>query len=267
LADTKYASNISRPFSIFLALFLSLSLSKVIFSIFNHHVRQAANPPFGGYHREVRQGSRRKDKYKNPSPLNEHTCLTEDNPLLVLITGISSDSIAGELAVQLAAANPKLLILSARAESKVTEVAEKIKALSPTVSTRFLSMDLGSFAAIRNAVDDLADVTTIDHLVCVAGVMSPPYGKTVDGIEQQLAINYVANFLLVKLLLPKIQAAGPSSSVVVVASSMVRIGKMDFDDWNFSVSITFFLPFPSFVCFIFFYSLTFWFVSIGWQDL
>lgn len=105
-------------------------------------------------------------------------------------------------------------------------------------------MDLSDFTAVRKAVDDLADVPTIDHLVCVAGVMFPPYGKTKNGIEQQLAVNYLANFLLVKLLLPKVQAAGPSSSVVVMASSMVRLGKMDFDDYNFSVSVALsFLPF------------------------
>ncbi|KAJ6091784.1 hypothetical protein N7467_003753 [Penicillium canescens] len=157
----------------------------------------------------------------------------------ILITGISNDSIAGELAVQLATANPKLLILSARAESKVTGVTEKIKSINPNVATRYLNMDLSDLAAVRRAVDDIADIPTIDHLVCVAGVMTPPYGKTKDGIEQQLAVNYLANFLLIKLLLPKVQAAGPSSSIVVMASSAVRVGKMNFDDYNFSDGATY----------------------------
>jgi NAD(P)-dependent dehydrogenase (short-subunit alcohol dehydrogenase family) len=154
----------------------------------------------------------------------------------VLVTGVSNDSIAGELALQLSTANPKLLILSARAESKVAGIRAKIQATTPEVQIRFLNMDLSDFAAVRKAAGDLADVSHIDHLICVAGVMFPPYNKTKDGIESQLAVNYLANFLLVKLLLPKVRAAGPESSVVIMASSMVRQGVMHFEDYNFSVS-------------------------------
>ncbi|KAJ5301799.1 hypothetical protein N7508_006662 [Penicillium antarcticum] len=71
-----------------------------------------------------------------------------------------------------------------------------------------------------------------DDLVCMAGVMNPPYGKTKDGIEQQLAVNYLANFLLIGLLWPKVVAAGDNSSIVVVASSAVRVGKMDWEEYN-----------------------------------
>ncbi|OQD74887.1 hypothetical protein PENDEC_c009G02810 [Penicillium decumbens] len=153
----------------------------------------------------------------------------------VLITGVSPESIAGELAVQISAVDPKLLILSARAESKVTPIINKIKESKPNVATRFLNMELGDLHAIRNAVEnDLADLPKIDHVVCVAAVMACPYAKTKDGFESQLGVNYIANFLLVKLLLPKVQAAGPSSSIIIVASSAVHGGKLNFDDIGFS---------------------------------
>ncbi|KAJ6119874.1 Short-chain dehydrogenase/reductase SDR [Penicillium sp. IBT 18751x] len=153
----------------------------------------------------------------------------------VLITGVSQESIAGELAVQLAAVDPKLLILSARAECKVTPIINMIKEKNPNVATRFLNMELGDMSAIRNAVEnDLADIPKIDHVVCVAAVMACPYTKTKDGFESQFGVNYLANFLLVKLLLPKVQAAGPSSSVIIVASSAVRNGKINLDDLDFS---------------------------------
>ncbi|KXG46852.1 Short-chain dehydrogenase/reductase SDR [Penicillium griseofulvum] len=152
----------------------------------------------------------------------------------VLITGVSDDSIAGELALQLSAADPKLLILTARAASKVQGIQEKIKSANPNVETRFLNMDLSDLNAVRTAIEELADVSHIDHLVTVAGVMFPPYSKTKDGFESQLGVNYLANFLLVKLLLPKVRAAGPNSSVVIMASSMARQGKIHFDDYNFS---------------------------------
>jgi NAD(P)-dependent dehydrogenase (short-subunit alcohol dehydrogenase family) len=65
--------------------------------------------------------------------------------------------------------------------------------------------------------------------------MVPPYGVTKDGFESQFGVNYIANFLLVQLLLPKIKVAGPSSSIIIVASSAVRNGVVHFGDVGFSV--------------------------------
>ncbi|KAF7133893.1 hypothetical protein CNMCM5793_005359 [Aspergillus hiratsukae] len=144
----------------------------------------------------------------------------------VLITGVSGDSIAGELAIQLSAAGPHLLILSARAEERVTPVIEKINFIAPNVNT-------------REAVDTLHDIPKIDHLACVAGVMVPPYGTTKDGFETQFGVNYLANVLLVKLLLPKVLAAGVGSSIIIVASGAARAGKVDFDDVGFSKGKTY----------------------------
>ncbi|KAH0498791.1 hypothetical protein TgHK011_006028 [Trichoderma gracile] len=152
----------------------------------------------------------------------------------VLVTGVANDSIAGELALQLSAAKPSLLILTARSESRVEPVVSKIRAKNPDVAVRFLKVDLASLADIRRAAKELDDVSKIDHLVAVAGVMVPPYQKTVDGVELQFAVNYLANFLLVKELLPKVRAAGPKSSIVICASSAVRSGWVNFDDINYS---------------------------------
>lgn len=60
----------------------------------------------------------------------------------ILITGVAADSIAGELAVQLSTAQPALLILSARAESRVQPIVAKIREKDASVETRFLQMDL-----------------------------------------------------------------------------------------------------------------------------
>lgn len=156
----------------------------------------------------------------------------------VLVTGVSEDSIAGELAIQLATANPKLLILCARAESKVAPVIKKIKESKPNVATRFLNLELGGLSNVRHAVEvDLADVPKIDHVVLVAGVMACPYAKTKDGFEMQFGVNYLSNFLLAKLLLPKVQAAGPGSSIIITSSAIMRQGTVHFDDLEFSVSL------------------------------
>lgn len=153
-----------------------------------------------------------------------------------MITGVSEQSIAGELAIQLAAADPKLLILSARTESNAAPIIKQIKDFKPDVETRFLNMDLGVLNKIRHAVKGgLANVPKIDHVVFVAGVMACPFSKTKDGFEMQFGVNYLANFLLVKLLLPKVQAAGPEASVIITSSAVMRQGKVHFDDLGFSV--------------------------------
>lgn len=166
------------------------------------------------------------------------TCQLTNTTPSVLITGVANGSIAGELALQLSAAKPALLILTARSESRVEPVVSQIKAKHPDVAVRFLRVDLASLADVRRAARELEDVPTIDHLVAVAGVMVPPYQKTVDGVELQFAVNYLANFLLVKELLPKVRAAGPRSSIVICASSAVRSGSVNFDDVNYSVRLS-----------------------------
>jgi short-subunit dehydrogenase len=135
----------------------------------------------------------------------------------------------------LSSVKPAQLILSARSESRITPIVKKIKASYPNVATRFLQMDLGSLSDVRKAAQNLQDLPQLDHLVAVAGLMVPPYKKTEDNLESQFQVNYLANFLLAKLLWHKIQAAGPSSSIVIVASSAVRQGTIDFDDIGFSV--------------------------------
>ncbi|GFP52734.1 retinol dehydrogenase 14 [Trichoderma asperellum] len=152
----------------------------------------------------------------------------------ILITGVAGDSIAGELAVQVSSANPSTLILTARSESRVEPIVAKIKAKNPTVNVRFLKIDLSNLNDVRRAAKDLSDVSKIDHLVAVAGVMMPPFSKTVDGVESQFAVNYLANFLLVKELLPKVRAAAPKSSIVICGSSAMRSGVVNFDDINYN---------------------------------
>ncbi|KAL3459000.1 hypothetical protein BJX64DRAFT_301610 [Aspergillus heterothallicus] len=178
--------------------------------------------------------------------LRQHIISSETGKT-ILITGVSGDSIAGELAVQLSAANPRLLILSAREPERVAPIIERINsAAPPNVKTRFLKMDLSDMGSIRAAAAGLSLVSEIDHLICVAGIMVPPYGTTADGFERQFGVNYLANFLLTKLLLPKVRSGatrepttGPSPSIIIVASNAARAGKVDFKDVGFSAGRTY----------------------------
>lgn len=61
------------------------------------------------------------------------------------------------------------------------------------------------------------------------------YTTTADGIETQFGSNHVGHFLLTKLLMPKILAAGKGARVINVGSFGYLTGGVQFDDHNFKV--------------------------------
>jgi NAD(P)-dependent dehydrogenase (short-subunit alcohol dehydrogenase family) len=94
--------------------------------------------------------------------------------------------------------------------------------------------DLASLAEVRRLADEVArDHTALHVLVSNAGVGTTLPGggermESADGFELRFAVNYLAGFLLTRLLEPALVAGGPGARIVNVASA----GQMpiDFDD-------------------------------------
>ena len=66
-----------------------------------------------------------------------------------------------------------------------------------------VTADLGSLESVRAAGSTLAGaygLRSLDVVVANAGVMAPPFSRTVDGYESQMQINVLAQFLLLRLL-------------------------------------------------------------------
>lgn len=172
------------------------------------------------------------------------------NPPAVVITGPSAGTIGGATATALAAANPKELLLLGRTESKIAPVLAAIKTINPAVSARFVELDLGSLASVRDAARVVNEsVARVDVLINNAGIMAVrEYAKTEDGVESQFATNYLGHFLLTKLLVEKIAAAGEGARVVNLASLAYELEEFRFGDWNFEVCVRgqggVFLPHP-----------------------
>lgn len=103
-------------------------------------------------------------------------------------------------------------------------------------------VDLSSFASIRTLGEKLAGAS-LDVVFHCAGVMqqSPTRRLTVDGIEETLAVNALAPFLLTHLLWPALLRT-PAPRVVNVSSRMHLPGsrgaevRFDFDDPNLSAN-------------------------------
>lgn len=105
-------------------------------------------------------------------------------------------------------------------------------------SVEIIELDLASLASVRSFAETfLANYDRLDGLVNNAGVMYSPEGRTEDGFETQIGINYLGHFLLTELLLDTLKASAPARIICVssVAHAGMRgyYGEIDFEDLNF----------------------------------
>ncbi|RFU28893.1 hypothetical protein B7463_g7455, partial [Scytalidium lignicola] len=157
----------------------------------------------------------------------------------ILITGVGPAGIGGAVATEIASQGPALIILASRTLSKIEAVAAQIKASYASVETRALVVDFSSIESVRQAAAKVVAYpeSTIDVFIHNAGLMDlrPEHRKSVDGIDEHLAINFVGGFLFTNLILNKIIAAGQitgDARIVIVASSASSISPVRFHDLN-----------------------------------
>jgi NAD(P)-dependent dehydrogenase (short-subunit alcohol dehydrogenase family) len=121
------------------------------------------------------------------------------------------------------------VILVCRRREDGDVVSKEIAALSRVVPD-VVTADLSSQVSIRQAAAYLRGRYPELHvLVNNAGIIPPRRQVTVDGLEMQFAVNHLGYFLLTNLLLPQLQAAGPSR-IVCVSSGAHTHATIDFDD-------------------------------------
>jgi len=111
-------------------------------------------------------------------------------------------------------------------------VAERIRSLVPGSAPYVQELDLADPVSIeRFATSYKAEQRTLDLLINNAGIMTPPYGRTVLGFESQWGVNHLGHFSLTYHLLPLL-CATPGSRLVTQTSIVHRGGRIDLDDIN-----------------------------------
>jgi NAD(P)-dependent dehydrogenase (short-subunit alcohol dehydrogenase family) len=145
-----------------------------------------------------------------------------------LITG-STDGVGRVVARRLGAAGANVLV-HGRDRKRGDDVVDEIRQSGGTAV--FHAADLSSSDGVR----DLANAVRGDHghldvLINNAGIGSASEGRerrvNADGHELRFAVNYLATFLLTRLLLPLIRASAPARIVNVASLGQHPI---DFDD-------------------------------------
>jgi NAD(P)-dependent dehydrogenase (short-subunit alcohol dehydrogenase family) len=152
--------------------------------------------------------------------------LSIECPEKLTLTSLGNNGLGKETILQLAKHKPSKIYLAARDDFKGQEAVKSIKDSigQSTADIKHLPLDLASFKSIRSAAASVQSSTDrLDILICNAGVMALPSGRTEQGHEIQFGTNHVGHHYLTKLLLPTLKktAALPSSDVRVVTISSV----------------------------------------------
>lgn len=122
------------------------------------------------------------------------------------------------------------VVMACRNMEKATAVAAQIRSENPAGSVEVKQLDLGDLDSVRQFASDFREnYDSLDLLINNAGIMAPPYGKTAQGFETQFGVNHLGHFALTGLLIDRIVRT-PGSRVVTVASTLHRVGEIDFDD-------------------------------------
>jgi NAD(P)-dependent dehydrogenase (short-subunit alcohol dehydrogenase family) len=145
-----------------------------------------------------------------------------------VVTGANS-GIGLETAAALAAAGARV-ILACRNDTKGEAAAEVIRERHSAAELDIVRIDTADLDSVRTAATDILDRTNrLDLLVNNAGVAWPPYALTPQGVEMQLATNFLGHFALTGLLLDRLQAA-PAARVVSLTSLAHHLGRLRLDD-------------------------------------
>lgn len=167
-----------------------------------------------------------------PITASAQTPAQTDVPLkgkVILVTG-STDGMGRELARMLGARGATVIVHGrneARGQAVVDEITREGKG-----KAAFYRADFASLAEVRTfAQQILRDYPRIDVLVNNAAVLFREGERRVsrDGHELQMAVNYLASFLLTRTLLPRLVTSAPSRIVNVTS---IAQAPLDFDDFD-----------------------------------
>lgn len=149
----------------------------------------------------------------------------------ILITG-ATDGHGKGLALELVLRGATVLV-HGRDRARIDRTLDELRTAAPDATVRGYRADFSSLADVRAlAAELLLREPRLDALVNNAGIGSrvPGGGERMtshDGYELRFAVNYLAPFLLTRLVLPRLRASTPARIVNVSSAGQQAI---DFDD-------------------------------------
>ena len=148
----------------------------------------------------------------------------------VLVTGVSAG--LGVETTRVLAAHGAEVVGAARNLAKAKEATAPVRVDAANGgSLELAELDLASLNSVRACADALvANGKPFDLVICNAGVMATPFGKTADGFETQFGTNHLGHFVLVNRIASLMKRG---SRLVNLSSAGHRYSDVDLDDPNF----------------------------------
>ena len=150
---------------------------------------------------------------------------------VAIVTGANS-GLGLITARELARAGARV-IMACRNTSKGAAAGAEIRAAVPSADVELAALDLGSLDSVRAFVRAFEERgVALDLLINNAGLMAPPRSETADGFELQFGTNHLGHFALTAQLIGLMTK--DDARVVTLSSGAHHIGKIDFDDLNWT---------------------------------
>ena len=146
----------------------------------------------------------------------------------IVITGANSG--IGRATAEILAVKGYNIITICRKKAEGEKTVAALLKINPKINAENFTADLSDLEQVAKTAHAIKEkYTVIDRLINNAGVMVPPYSKTVDGFELQFGTNHLGHFALTAGLMSLLQET-KGSRIVNVASSAEKFGRLDFDD-------------------------------------
>lgn len=155
---------------------------------------------------------------------------------ICLVTGATAG--IGEATALLLAKLGATVVGVGRNPAKIENSIRMIKGKSGNPDVTFLMADLSSQKDVRELAQQFKkQYGRLDVLVNNAGATFAERQESIDGIEMTFALNHLGYFLLTNLLLDLLEKSAPAR-IIVVSSSLHKMGKLDFADIPFDNGYT-----------------------------
>jgi len=152
--------------------------------------------------------------------------------MTTVVTGATS-GIGKEVACLLAEREMRVLGVG-RSPERCRAAETEIRELTGNPGVDFLQADLSSLADVQRLAAEIRErAPSIDVLVNNAGTFTLDRRLTVDGLETQLAVNWLSAFLLTGLLMEPLQRSG-AARIVNLSSGSHFSGSMHWEDLGLS---------------------------------
>jgi len=148
---------------------------------------------------------------------------------VILVTG-STDGIGKATAAGLLNHGAEVII-HCLDRNKVREALQELEERTGAETPDVFLADFSEPDQIRRMAEEItARYTRLDVLVNNAGTFQKGRRLTRDGVEMTFAVNYLAPFLLTRLLLPLLRESRPSRVVTVASTAHEDVSRIDWEN-------------------------------------